>query len=617
MLRPVAALVTAILITAGFPLAAQAAPTVTDATVTNPDDGTTIAITVFQPETASQTSQVPVILHSHGWGGSRSTSASGEIAAFLDAGIGVVSIDQRGHGDSGGEANVQDPTMETEDIKTVIDFIAGLDWVRHDTDSGGQAIADDPVLGAIGGSYGGGYQTMTALDEIADEGRTRFNALIPEITWYDLPESLAPQHVPRTAWTAVLYAAGASMLPMYVHEAQVWGSSTGQWPDGTVYGEPVDGVPDLDSEFHEHSPVAFAERGIKIDVPVLIRQGTSDNLFNLNQGLNNFHNAVTDEAREQSFFVAGNGGHNLPNVAPPGAPMGAPLGMVDACSGNWTEKRIEFFTRVFSGQDTEGLYPTQYSLTDLDQSTCISAEGFEGEELAVDPLGTGGAVSTTGLGAPLHLPIAEGPRTVTGIPTLEGTVTAVGLDSRAFFGLSIGETPATAQVVQNNLMPLRQILPGVDVPFEIELPGVAVNVPEGQSLYLTITPFSDMFFGHGSKPPGALVLNNLSLTLPAPAEGGGEDPDPEQRASSLTLRSEGKGSNARLIATLTDAETGAPLSDQVVEFFSDGDSLGSASTDAAGDATLPLEGRYRNGRHAFEAVFAGNDDYEGSSAQTE
>ena len=206
-----------------------------DATVINPGDDTTIVITVFKPGGASTQKKVPVILHSHGWAGSRTTAVEGDIKSFLNAGFGVVSIDQRGHGDSSGQANVQDPTKETEDIKAVIDYIADLEWVRHEKGS-----SNDPVLGAIGGSYGGGYQTMTALDEIADDGRTRLDAIAPEITWYDLPESLAPQKVPRTAWDAALYAAGASMVPQYIHEANAWGTATGQWPDGTVYGEKKD-----------------------------------------------------------------------------------------------------------------------------------------------------------------------------------------------------------------------------------------------------------------------------------------------------------------------------------------------------------------------------------------
>lgn len=616
MFRYVAALGAALLIVAGSPVAVHAAPTITHSTVSNPNDGTKIAITEFKPEGASASSQVPVIFHSHGWAGSRATSLNADITAFLNAGFGVVSIDQRGHGQSGGQANVQDPDLEAEDIQAVIDHVAKLDWVLHDTDASGQPIANDPVLGAIGGSYGGGYQTMTALDEIAETGSTRFNALVPEITWYDLPESLAPQRVPRTAWTAVLYAAGARMLPQYVHEAQLWGASTGQWPDGTVFGQPVDAAPDLDSEFHQHGPVAFVERGVKLDIPVLVRQGASDNLFNLNQGLHIFNKAITDEARDQSYFVSGNGGHNLPNAVPPGSPATQPLGMVDACSGNWTAKRIDFFQRVFSGQSTEGLYPTRYSFTDLAGSTCIPGDGFAADSLPVDPLGTGGTVTTTGAGAPQHLEIAQGPRTITGIPTLKGTVTTLGLDSRAFFGLSMGKTPATASVIDNNLMPLRQILPGAAVPFEIELPGVAVNVPEGQSLYLTVTPFSDMFFAHGSRSPGAMVLNDLTVTLPRPVVGSGEQ-EPVQRASSLLLETAGKGSGARLIATLTDAENGTGLAGQTIEFLGDGASLGTSTTDGSGVATLYLSGRYRGGHHLFEAVFGGNSDYYGSRGSTQ
>jgi ABC-2 type transport system ATP-binding protein len=483
-----------------------------DHVVTNPDDGTEIAITVFKPAGASTNSQVPVILHSHGWGGSRQTTVSGAVQEFLDAGFGVVSIDQRGHGESSGEATVQDPTKETEDIKAVIDFVAGLNWVKRD-----KGRANDPVLGAIGGSYGGGYQTMTALDEIADEGRTRFNALAPEITWYDLPESLAPQKVVRSAWNTLLYGVGAPMLPQYVHEAFAWGSTTGLWPDGTVYGEKVDGVPDLDSEFHKHSPVAFVEKGIRINVPVLLRQGTSDNLFNLNEGLDIFQKAVTSKARKNSYFVAYNGGHALPNVLPPGTSAGS-----DACSpdGSFTQLTIDFFKRTLSGASTKGLLPSRYNLTTAAGDKCLHLDSLDSSDpIAVDPLGTGSTISTAGVGAPLNFAIAEGPITLAGIPKLTGTATTTALDSRSFFGLSVGTSPADARVLQNNVMPLRKILPGQDEKFEIRLPGVVAEVPEGQSLFLTVSPISDMSFEHGSRVPGAVVLNGVELTLPEAATG--------------------------------------------------------------------------------------------------
>jgi hypothetical protein len=303
------------------------------------------------------------------------------------------------------------------------------------------------------------------------------------------------------------------MVPQYIHEAQAWGTATGWWPDGTVLGQAAPGVPDIDSVFHEHSPVSFAERGIKIDVPVLFRQGISDTLFNLNQGIHLLQDAVTDEAQEQSYLVGYNGGHVLPSVFPAGTASGS-----DACSpGNFTELTIRFFQQAFSGQSTEGLLPERYNLTTADGSKCISLGNFKGgETFEVDLTGTGNTVTTTGLGAPLHIPVTTGPITVTGIPTLEGTVTALGIDSRAFFGLSMGTSPADAAVITNNLMPLREPLPVAGAGFEIELPGVAVEVPEGETLFLTITPVSDMSIYHGSRTPGGLVLSGLELSLPAP-----------------------------------------------------------------------------------------------------
>ena len=44
----------------------------------------------------------------------------------------------------------------------------------------------DPRLGAIGGSYGGGYQFLGAFEELRLHGKPVFDALAPEITWNDL-----------------------------------------------------------------------------------------------------------------------------------------------------------------------------------------------------------------------------------------------------------------------------------------------------------------------------------------------------------------------------------------------------------------------------------------------
>jgi hypothetical protein len=337
------------------------------------------------------------------------------------------------------------------------------------------------------------------------------------------------------------------MLPQYVHEAFAYGAATGQWPDGTVLGQPAPGVPDIESEFYRHGPVYFADQGIQIDVPVLLRQGASDNLFNLNQGLHIFHKALTKEARKDSYFVSYNGGHALPNALPLGTAGGS-----DACSGDWRNLTVNFYKRAFAGESTEGLLPKRYNFTNVNGNGCILADGIAYEAEGNVQLVAGKVATPTGAGAPIHLPLAQGPITVTGIPKLSGTVSSAVVDSRAFFALSMGANPATVQVIQNNMMPLRRALPTVAEDFEIELPGVGVNVPAGQTLYLTISPVSDMSAGHGSRVPGALVLEDLTVALPGPGaaedfsdpqDPDEEDPvDPDARCGPPEGQGKGKGS---------------------------------------------------------------------------
>lgn len=65
------------------------------------------------------------------------------------------------------------------------------------------------------------------------------------------------------------------------------------------------------------------------------------------------------------------------------------------------------------------------------------------------------------------------------------------------------------------MLPLREPEPVVGEERSVELPGVAVEVGEGQSLYLTVSAVSDMSFGHGSaRTPGTVVLEDLSVDVP-------------------------------------------------------------------------------------------------------
>lgn len=492
--------------------------TVTDGT-TSSFDGTTIAWTLFRPAGASADAPAPMVLHSHGWGGSRSTSG---FEAWLDQGFGVLSFDQRGFGESGGQANVQDPEFEARDVRALVDdVVLGQDWVARDA-----ADPADPVLFAIGGSYGGGYQWLTALSETADHGETRFDALAPEISWFDLSDALAPSGVVRTAWVVLLYAVGAQTLPTYVHRAFAYGATTGQWPDGTV-PEPL--VPDMEAKFFQHGPSGFVADGVLLDVPVLVRQGATDTLFDLNQGLHNLARTLTDRARGDSLFVGYNGGHVLPAVLPAGTGGDGDPCSDGSASGGFEQLTRDFFRTVVEGGDTTALLPAQVNLATPD-GTCLHVEALEHRTVEADgPIG-----STSGIGVPQHVPIAQGPVTVAGIPTMDATVTSVGADQRLLLGLAVGASATDAAVVGGQLLPIRELLPVVGEEREdVELPAVAVEVPAGQTLFLTVSPVVDTYVGHGSiRSPGAILLEDVAVHLPTPVPPGDDtddptDPDPD------------------------------------------------------------------------------------------
>jgi ABC-2 type transport system ATP-binding protein len=483
------------------------------ATVTSPADGVAIDIEVYKPATASADAPVPVLLHGPGWSGSK-TSADGAFQAYLDAGYGVVSITPRGFGASGGQVTVMDPDLEGQDYIAVLDHIAGLDWVARESRvvtalDGTRVRIQDPLLGAMGGSYGGGYQYLVALNELATKGYTRMDGLSPQITWYDLNDALAPAGVPRSAWLSALYALGARDVAPYITEGFAYGIATGNYPDGSVPG-----TFDLEAEFAQHGPSHFRSRGIRLDIPVLIRQGFSDNLFNFNQAWSAWSRLLTRDAREASTLIGYNGGHALPTVAPAGTAAGS-----DACVPDYTKLEIAFYDALFAGEDTRVLGdPLHYTTA---TGTCLRLEESDVALQTRRPLDPTGllpfdtATATPGA-APIHveLPSTAG-ITVAGVPQIVADVQGVGVDARAYVALSVGTSAADARVLQHNVLPIRTtggVVALQDATFD--LPGVAADLADGERLYLTITGTSDMFFGHGSRTPGAITLSDVRVQLP-------------------------------------------------------------------------------------------------------
>lgn len=480
-----------------------AAPTVTDGCLQSvPEPGTTekvdICYSIFKPAVAGPGHRVPMIMHSHGWGGSRTTTAA-DFEKFLDAGYGVISFDQRGWGKSGGFAHVENPAVEGHDVRNLVALVSRLDWVQQDGPG-------DPRLGSIGGSYGGGYQFLGAFEELRTRGKPIFDAMAPQITWNDLSESLAPDGVVRTAWAAALSAASvpADALPHRIYKALLEGAATGTWPDGSIPG-----TENLPKFFRKNGPQWHTEHGHRLNIPILLGQGTTDSLFALEQGIQNWKTAITRSARRKSIFVAYNGGHVLPALLPQGVNITSDPCSKQLAGGSFQDLAVEFFDARLKGEHTGLTGWGRYHLaTATDDCLTVSS-------VAPDKNVRIGRVATTeAAGAPLPFKIANGPISLAGSPYVTGAVTTLGINNRAFFGLAVGTSPLDAHLIQNNVLPINEPSPVAGKNRRIKLPSMAVEVPKGQSLFLLVSAFSDTFAGMGSRTPGAVLIQDTVVHLP-------------------------------------------------------------------------------------------------------
>lgn len=498
--------------------------------------GTDIAVTIFRPAGSSTVCPVPVILHGHGWSGSRETNTSA-FDHFLDRGYAVVSIDQRGHGESGGQAHVMHPDKEVRDVQAVIDRAAALPWVETEGEDG-----DDPVLGAVGGSYGGGYQLMTALHD------DRFDALIPEITWHDLPRALAPNGVIRSAWNDLLYAAGVASvdMPAFIHAGFAWGASRNDFPDGETPGEP-----NLDDRFSESSPFRHPAHGHEIEAPTLLIQGMNDTLFPVNHAIDNLHQIERGHGPDQAKVVTHLGGHLVHTDLLLGeSPLGGtgiqtgdggdPCGSTQALQLAWFEEHLKE-----DGDDGDGDGLPEASVA-LDDGTCATSEAVQ-EALLRNPLehpaydlsgpvplpGSGGAVpvpqpsplTTTNLEAagtvvnapsPVRLEVLDASEAsvVAGVPRLEGNVTVGGSEAVVFFSLVVEEPDGDTRVLNSQVTPFHKRGPANRVPFALEMAGVGTRLQDGGTLYLQVSTNDPQFIHNQQRLPGGAVLEDLQLHVP-------------------------------------------------------------------------------------------------------
>lgn len=238
-------------------------------------DGKVLRATVFQPELkAGETA--PLIIHAHGFSVFRMSGPislyglgiySGQAAKEAwKQGYWVISYDERGHGSSEDVIRVMSPKHEVKDVSTIID------WATHNLHKISMDGPNDPAVGMIGESYGGGAQLMSSVQD------KRIDAIVPVTTWHSFFNSLAPNYVPKSGWLTTLIAMGnilnpGNMEPL-LNEAYM------QARDGEIGN-------DIFEYLGSHSTEYNCNNDLLPQADALLIQGFRDVLFPINEAVLN------------------------------------------------------------------------------------------------------------------------------------------------------------------------------------------------------------------------------------------------------------------------------------------------------------------------------------------
>ncbi|MGH8541530.1 MAG: alpha/beta hydrolase family protein [Stenotrophobium sp.] len=517
--------------------------------IQGPVTGDKIAFTVFEPATFTGGQKYPLVLHSHGFSASRQTStpsnpatgtlSPGSVDQLVAANYGVISIDERGHGESGGTIRVMDPDFEGQDLLAVIDWAeAKLDWLAY----GPSADGKDPhnlILGSIGGSYGGMYQYL--IHNI--DPKHRLDAMVPQISPNDLTYSLFPNSVIKADWDFFLFGAG--------NTAGNQGGSVGHFdPFVTQFFEtalPANQVNQYGHDFFYYHSNAYFCDGLPVatnggpgtspkyppvrpndKVNVLFFQGMRDTLFNYSEGYANYQclKAQGGDVRLLSY----QSGHNTLQVVPdPGEALYQPPG--DDLQSNCGHLNVNDATLAFFNQYLKGMPD---AASKLPKQVCLSLSGSDAvlvdqvmtqvsglEKMAPVPA-TNVVAGVADAPMQVDLGITSGANgdVIGGIPHLTVNITdptgalatASGGDPIIFFGIgqirvADPNTVVLPDLVDNQVTPVRGL--GMH---DLDMTGVSQRLTAGDKLVLLIYGLEDQYSATGSVNIAHPVVAPLSVS---------------------------------------------------------------------------------------------------------
>lgn len=497
---------------------AAAEPTITTQVIES-FDGTEIFSTLFVPAGATAENPAPLIMRTHGWGGTGETTVGGTLARLLDEGYIVMTWDQRGFGKTGSEAYVDKPEFEGKDATILID------WVMANVPALAYESPGDPIVGFTGGSYAGGIQTATASID------PRIDAIAPEISWSDLRYSLFENGVVNFGWSQLLFGAGlATATTGGLNPGNETGIETGSYATdlftteaaGLVFGEAED------LAFYAGSSLDFYGVDDPVNIPTLVMNGSVDTLFDLSDGARIAEHVAAQGAPVK--FVAFCGGH-----------VSCPSTYTEADDrGKLNDLIVNWFAKYLKGENVDTGPAVEYRTNDGQWRSSADFPTGGNKTADVDAslvqlgLPDPFALQSEGLPLTTAYPSASfDPQATTvevfeateatdllGIPTVHLEVSGIG-DTTHLFTKLVHREAGVVVNLQETPLRVEGLLTGGTQTFDLEMSGVAYTIPAGDHLDVQIATNSLMHL-NARGPASVDVLATVSVptrpvAAPAPA----------------------------------------------------------------------------------------------------
>ena len=422
------------------------------------------------------------------------------VAVLRNNGYNVVSATPRGVRNSGGIMQLDNPFFEGRDMSAVIDFIATETPATLDS-------PNDPAVGMVGTSYGGGIQLVAAgIDP-------RIDAITPENTWNSLNASLYPDNTWKTSYGSVLY------LVLVVTGARVNSLVPRAVLTGNLFGR-----------ISETAQAALASSGPTallntVRAPTLLTQGIQEALFPLRQTLDNAQTILGNGFGTTVKVAWFCGGHGV--CLDPVNPDQEAMLVADTL--DWLAQYVkrtgtpaddipnfQWFDQL-GGYYFSDTLPNQFGFNDRPDITASSAGGL----LPIVPvlggsnsffalpfsLGGGSVASNA-----INVPVTVGAGTqVVGAPAVSVTYQGLGT-TRAVFAQVLDDS--TGRVLGNVVTPVPVTLDGKQHTLTMDLSDIVYTNASTDSRTLTVQITSSATAFENFTSFGLMKISDVSVTMP-------------------------------------------------------------------------------------------------------